>query len=544
MIQSVVIWGAGGHAGVVADIVKAENRFRLTAFIDDTGSATLDKKFGLPVLSEEEEIRALVAKGWCRVIIAIGDCRARCDVAAKAKGMGFHLVRAIHPSVVIGSNVEIGAGTVVMPGAVININTKIGENVIVNTGSKVDHDCVVGNGVHIAPAVAIAGAVHIGTCTVVGVGAIVRDHVTIEPDCVIGAGAVVVRDALAHCTYVGIPAEKIRNCDKDPGLSHLNTYSKKFDYDYSIVVPVYFNEASLDETYKNLVSVMKIMEPEITGEVVFVDDGSGDGSYERLLEIQNQGMVPVRVVKFTRNFGQVSAIKAGLTHSRGRIGIVISADGQDPPQLIEKMLKSHMEEGYQVVIGTRASRDESAFRTLTSKIFYRTMKRLSFPEMPEGGFDFFSLAPQAKDCLLDKTEAQPFLQGQIMWLGFTPKIIKYHRAHRQQGTSKWTFFKKFTYLLDGVLGYSFAPIRLISVTGLAMAFLGFIYSLIVLAQKVFFGNPVEGWTPLMVVILVLGGVQLLALGVFGEYMWRILAQVQKRPPYVIEYISDSIISPD
>lgn len=306
--------------------------------------------------------------------------------------------------------------------------------------------------------------------------------------------------------------------------------------DFSIVVPVYYNEGSLIPTMDALETLVLQRSDNLIGEVIFVDDGSKDHSLAELLTIQSRSLYLTQIIKFTRNFGQVSAVRAGLERSRGRCAIVISADGQDPPELINDMLHGHFSEGKEVVICARQDREESQFRKITSNIFYGLMRKLSFPTMPDGGFDFFLLGRRALDEMLLNNEAHPFVQGQILWTGFDAKILRYKRLERKIGTSRWTFSKKITYLLDGVLSYSFTPIRLVSLLGAVIALFGFIYSGVVLISWLLHGNQVQGWTPLIMIVLVLGGVQLLTLGLIGEYLWRTLAQVRNRNPYVIDRI--------
>ncbi len=308
--------------------------------------------------------------------------------------------------------------------------------------------------------------------------------------------------------------------------------------DFSIVIPVYFNEGSLFATMDALNTQVLSRNDGLQGEVIFIDDGSKDQSLSELLAIKSNFPHLVRIIKLTRNFGQVSAVRAGFAHARGRCVIVISADGQDPPELMNNMLHSHFTEGNQIVICTREGREESVFRKLTSDIFYGLMRKLSFHSMPDGGFDYFLLGRWALDEMLSNDEANPFLQGQILWLGYDTKFIGYTRRERKIGQSRWTFGKKLTYLLDGILGYSYFPIRIVSFTGLLFALLGFFYAVVVLINWIVNGSLVQGWTPLMIVILVLGGLQLLTLGLIGEYLWRTLDQVKHRKPYVVDHIYD------
>jgi dolichol-phosphate mannosyltransferase len=214
----------------------------------------------------------------------------------------------------------------------------------------------------------------------------------------------------------------------------------------------------------------------------------------------------------------------------------MSADGQDPPELINNMLRTHFEEGYEIVVYTREGRDESRYRILTSRIFYSLMRRLSFPNMPAGGFDFVLVGRKALEVLLRNQETHPFFQGQVLWLGFRTKFLGYRRRQREAGQSRWTFARKLTYLIDGVLSYSFFPIRAMSLLGIAFALLGFLYAVVVFVTRLFFQTPMKGWAPLMIVVLMIGGFQMLMLGVIGEYVWRTLAQVRSRDPYVIEAV--------
>jgi dolichol-phosphate mannosyltransferase len=218
--------------------------------------------------------------------------------------------------------------------------------------------------------------------------------------------------------------------------------------------------------------------------------------------------------------------------------INISADGQDPPSIINRMLEEHFEGRHEIVVFTREGRDESAYRVWTSRVFYSLMRRLSFPNLPAGGFDCVLLGRKALQILLANREVHPFYQGQILWLGFEPRILGYRRLQRQVGTSRWTFARKVTYLIDGVVSYSHLPIRLISLAGIVVALLGFLYAALIFVLRLVYGNPIQGWAPLMIVILVMGGLQMLMLGAIGEYVWRTLAQARGRDAYVIDEVHD------
>lgn len=308
--------------------------------------------------------------------------------------------------------------------------------------------------------------------------------------------------------------------------------------DYSIIIPVYCNEGSLKSLYDALqVEVVQPSRPK-RHELIFIDDGSYDRSFDVLMELKKTDPAHVKIIKFTRNFGQVAAMLAGYQYASGKCIVNISADLQDPPRLIREMLDAHFNEHYDIVICHRESRDESFFRKFTSGLFYRAMKKLSFPDMPAGGFDYFLMSRRVRDQILANTESNPFIQGKLLWTGFKKKWIPYHRENRKSGTSKWTFSKKIKYLIDGVLGYSYLPLRAMSLVGMCVSILGFVYAIIILFSKLFGGIPIAGWAPLMIMILILSGIQMLMLGIIGEYLWRALDQSRNRPQFIIEKVYD------
>ena len=308
--------------------------------------------------------------------------------------------------------------------------------------------------------------------------------------------------------------------------------------DVSIVIPVYYNEGSLNLIYQSIEEKVIKINPEKSCEIVFVDDGSGDNSFDELMQIRNEHPDIVKIIKFIRNFGQLQAIMAGYKLARGKCVITISADLQDPPELINDMIDYHFDKGYHVVVCSRESRDESFFRRGTSEVFYYLMKKMSFPNMPSKGFDYVLLSDKVKNIILKNQESNAFFQGQILWTGFNIKFIPYTRLKRSVGKSRWTFSKKIKYLIDGVMSYSYFPLRAMSVIGLIISLLGFSYAILIFFSKIFGSVPVQGWAPIMIEVLVLSGIQMLMLGIIGEYLWRTLDQVRHRQPYIIEEIYD------
>ena len=306
---------------------------------------------------------------------------------------------------------------------------------------------------------------------------------------------------------------------------------------YTIIIPVYFNKDTVQFTLEKIKNEVVLKNPSRSCEIIFIDDGSGDNSFEEMVKLKNSNPDLVKLIKFTRNFGQTQAILAGYKYATGECIINISADLQDPPDLINQMLDSFFNEGFEVVICNRQDRDEPLFRRVTSKIFYILMKKLSFADMPSGGFDFILLSNHIAKFISDSREANPFLQGQILWTGYKKKFIPYKRLNRPFGKSKWTFGKKLKYLLDGVLGYSYFPLRIMSIAGIATALLGFMYALVIAYERIFDNVPFQGWAPIMILILVLSGLQMTMLGIIGEYLWRTLDQVRNRELYIVEKIT-------
>ena len=309
--------------------------------------------------------------------------------------------------------------------------------------------------------------------------------------------------------------------------------------DYSIVIPVYFNEGCLIPLMRSLKTTVFEANPNYSGEIIFVDDGSEDGSLQELRSIQAEFPALVTIIKLTRNFGQASALLAGYGHAKGKCVITMSADGQEPPEMINDMLKAFFEENYEVVICAREGRDESLYRIITSHLFFYLMRKLAFANMPKGGFDFWLLSQRASEAVIRNADAHLSFHGQVLWTGFKTKFLSYRRRKRLAGVSRWTFGKKLTALFDGILAYSFAPIRIMSLAGCTFAFLGFIWAAGIVIDHLLGGNAVKGWAPLMIMILVIGGFQMVMLGIIGEYLWRTLAQVRRRDMYLIDAIYGS-----
>ena len=304
----------------------------------------------------------------------------------------------------------------------------------------------------------------------------------------------------------------------------------------SIIIPVYCNEESLKELYKFINDEVIIKNENIQFEIIFVDDGSNDNSFKILQDIYCENRPKVKVIKFSRNFGQAEAWSAGLNYCSGNYAVIISADLQDPPELINTMIEIVHNNNSDIVIANREGRDESLFRVITSKIFYSIMRLLSFKNMPLGGFDYFLISRRVINIIVNDKDSNPFIQGKVLYAGFQPVFIPYRRRKRPYGKSKWTFSLKINMLLDAILSYSYLPIRIMSVMGLLISAAGFLYAIIIIISYFHNNVPFPGWAPLMILILVLSGFQMLMLGIIGEYLWRTLDQTRGRFKYIIDKI--------
>ena len=303
----------------------------------------------------------------------------------------------------------------------------------------------------------------------------------------------------------------------------------------SFVIPVYRNERAVSLTYQKIRRMCETSLPSYRWEFVFVDDGSDDGSLEELMGLRAQDPA-VRVISFTRNFGQMAAILAGLKACTGDLILQVSADLQDPVELMPQMV-AEFEKGAEVVAGYRQDRDDALINQLTSRLFYRVI-RFSFPQIPPGGFDYVLMGRRVLDEFNRIDVRNRFFQGDILWLGFRTVFIPYTRAKRTIGKSQYTFGKRLKNSLDAILDSSYLPIRSMSLLGVCTALIGFLYALDIAYARYRLNIPFNGWAPIMVLLLVIGGVLMLMLGIVGEYVWRIYDEVKRKPNYIIREIHE------
>lgn len=298
----------------------------------------------------------------------------------------------------------------------------------------------------------------------------------------------------------------------------------------SICFAVYQNEGALISLYERILSELKTHFSHHTYELIFVNDGSKDKSLKELLALREKDP-NVKIISFSRNFGQMAAILAGWQYATGDCVINMAADLQDPPEQCTTMIKE-WEKGGEIVISYRQSHKTSFAKKITSKFFYKLM----LPQAPPGGFDFALLDRKVMNVLNSLKEKNRFYQYDILWAGFNLKFLPYHKLERTIGKSQYNFIKRFGNFYSAFLNVSYLPLRLLSTIGFTVSLLGFLYALNIFYAYFFHNTPFQGWAPIMITMLILGGLIMLMIGVLGEYIGRILDEVKGRPNYVIDKI--------
>lgn len=312
----------------------------------------------------------------------------------------------------------------------------------------------------------------------------------------------------------------------------------------SVISPVFNNAGTLSELVKRIVNTRDTEFPNYRLEVVLVDDGSSDTSVS---EIQSLLLVPhsgttIRLLRLSRNFGQVSAIVAGLAASKGDARVVISADLQDPPEVISQLVQ-HFERGSEVVVATREERNDGNMAALFSRASYAVARR-RYKDMPRGGFDFFLLSRRACEQFVAKPGRKRFLQGEVFELGLTRSSIPYERLKRPIGKTQWRFWKRVEYFVDLVLASTNVPMRAATLLGFVSVVASAVYSTVIIVYRLFGVVPGEGWTPIVLLMLFFGGLTVFLLGLIGEYVWRIYEETSGKRQYLVEFEQASPPSQD
>ncbi len=298
----------------------------------------------------------------------------------------------------------------------------------------------------------------------------------------------------------------------------------------SIVTPIFNEEDNLDFFFDRLETVL--VEIGISYEIVCVNDGSQDRTLEYLVAHHNRNP-SIKVIDLSRNFGKEIAMTAGIDYSAGAAVIPIDADLQDPPELIKDLLEK-WREGYDVVYATRISRaGETWFKKVTANAFYRTIEKISRVSIPRNTGDFRLMDRRVVEALKQLPERNRFMKGLFNWVGFRQLSVTYNRDRRHKGKTKWNYWKLWNFAIDGITSFSAAPLKIWSYAGIGLSGIAFVYGSFLIVRTLMLGIDVPGYASLMIAILFLGGVQLIGLGVLGEYLGRIFEEVKGRPLYFI-----------
>lgn len=297
----------------------------------------------------------------------------------------------------------------------------------------------------------------------------------------------------------------------------------------SAVVPIFNEEGNINILYKKLKDTFLKIDRNF--EIIFVNDGSYDNSFKILQKISRKDK-KVKIISFSRNFGHMSALNAGLAYSSGQKVAVMDADMQDPPQVIIKMYKKSLE-GYDVVYGVKKKRKESFFRVFLMKIFYKLLDKISNLKMPLDAGTFSILDKRVVDIIVNLPEKNKYFSGLRAWTGFKQTGVVYERAKRYKGKEA-SFARLFKLAMDGIVSFSFVPLKMASFLGFIFSVFAFVLIVVLFILKFFINLGIVGWTSTISTILFIGGIQLITLGIIGEYLARIYDEVKRRPEYIIQ----------
>ena len=299
----------------------------------------------------------------------------------------------------------------------------------------------------------------------------------------------------------------------------------------SVIVPCYNEEEVLPLFCEEMNRVAGLM-GEYDFEYIFVDDGSRDATLAVVKSLARQD-ARVKYVSFSRNFGKEAAMYAGFTYASGDYVVVMDADLQDPPALLPEMMRAIREEGYDSVATRRVTRKgEPPIRSFFARCFYRLMRRISKTEIVDGARDYRLMTRQFVDSLLSLSEYNRFSKGLYGWVGYRTKWIEFENVERAAGETKWSFWKLLLYSIEGIVAFSAAPLAIAAVTGILCCLLAFVFILFIVVRTLMFGDPVAGWPSMICVILLTGGLQLLCIGILGEYLAKTYLEVKNRPIFI------------
>lgn len=300
----------------------------------------------------------------------------------------------------------------------------------------------------------------------------------------------------------------------------------------SCIVPCFNEEEVIPLYYEEMQKVRKQEEGKIDFEIIFIDDGSKDKTLEVIKKLSEQDEC-IHYVSFSRNFGKEAAMYAGFEHANGEYVVTMDVDLQDPPHLIPEMIRCIEEEGYDSVATRRVTRKgEPPIRSFFARRFYGLINKISDADIVDGARDFRMMKRDMVNAILSMPEYNRFTKGIFGWVGFKTKWIEFENVERAAGETKWSFWKLFRYALEGIIAFSTVPLTIVSLIGVVVCIIAFLFLLFVAIRAVIFGDPVAGWPSLICVISFLSGIQLLGIGVVGMYLSKTYLETKKRPIYI------------
>lgn len=303
--------------------------------------------------------------------------------------------------------------------------------------------------------------------------------------------------------------------------------------DISVVVPCYNEQGALPFYYDKMKEVMALL-PELSFEIIIVDDGSTDGTLEVAKQLAKSDD-RIRYISFSRNFGKEAAMYAGLKNASGKYTAIMDADLQDPPEMLPEMYRVITEEGYDAVGTRRVTRKgEPLVRSFFARKFYKIMSRISKANMVDGARDYRLMNRKYVDALLSLGEYNRFSKGLFGWVGFKVKWLEFENVNRIAGETKWSFGQLFLYSLDGIVAFSNVPLYMASIAGIGSFIAAIAAMIFIIVRRLVFGDPVAGWASTVVIILFIGGIQLLSIGILGLYLSKLYLEAKNRPIYLLD----------
>lgn len=300
----------------------------------------------------------------------------------------------------------------------------------------------------------------------------------------------------------------------------------------TIAVPCYNEEEALTHFFAEVTKVAGEM-PYVEFEFLFIDDGSKDKTMEKIQELARKDS-RVKYISFSRNFGKEAGIYAGLENAAGDYVVIMDADLQDPPALLPEMYRAVTEEGYDCVGSRRVTRKgEPPIRSFFARMFYKIINKMSDAEIVDGARDFQMMSRKVVDAILSMGEYNRFSKGIFGWIGFRKKWLEYENIERVAGETKWSFWKLFLYAIQGIVAFSTTPLVLSSVFGLLCCVLAFVMIVVIIVRTLVFGDPTAGWPSLVCIMLLLSGIQMLCIGIVGQYLAKTYLETKKRPIYLV-----------